>query len=52
LPELIIHERRKNAPDKSDPNPNRLPFNEIINISVAVVGVGARAEEHHDADDE
>jgi hypothetical protein len=52
LPEVIIHERRKNARDKSNPNPNRLAFNEKINVSMAVACVGARAEEHHDADDE
>jgi hypothetical protein len=52
LPELIVHERRKNARDKSNPNPNRLAFNEKINVAMAVACVGARAEEHHDADDE
>jgi hypothetical protein len=52
LPELIVHERRKNAPDKSDPNPNRLAFNEKINIPMAVACIGARAEEHHNANNE
>src|SRR5439155_8199033 len=44
LPEMIVHERCKNARHKSDPNPNRLAFNEKINVSMAVAGVGARAE--------
>jgi hypothetical protein len=52
LPELIIHERCENAPGKSDPNPNRLPFNEKINVAMAVACISARAKEHHDADDE
>jgi len=52
LPELIIHERRKNACDKSDPNPNRLASNEKINIAMAIACVGARAKKHHDANDE
>ena len=52
LPELIVHERRKNARNKSDPNPNRLTFNEKINVSMAVACVGARAKEHHDANDQ
>jgi hypothetical protein len=52
LPELIVHERRKSACDKSNPNPNRLAFNEKINVAMAVACVGTRAKEHHDAYDE
>src|SRR4029077_7142274 len=47
LPELIIHERRKNARGQSNPNPNRLTFNEKINVSMAIACIRARAEEHH-----
>jgi hypothetical protein len=52
LPELVIHERRKNARDKSNPDPNCLAFNKKINVSMAIACIGARAEEHHDADNE
>jgi hypothetical protein len=47
---LIIHERRKNACGKSNPDPNRLTFNEKIDVSMAIACVRARAKEHYDAD--
>jgi hypothetical protein len=52
LPELVIHERCNNARDQPNPDPNRLAFNEKIDVAMAVARVGARAEKHHDANDE
>src|SRR5437867_11538928 len=51
LPEMIVHQRSKNARDQSNPDPNRLAFDEEIDVSMAVARVCARAEKHHDPDD-
>ena len=36
LPEMVIHERADHAADESDPEPDRLTFDEIINVVVTV----------------
>ena len=49
---MIIDQRGKDADHESNPEPNRLPFDEKINVSMAVTRKRARAEKHDDADDE
>src|SRR2546421_8755624 len=52
LPEMVIEERSDRADRKSYPEPDGLTLNEKINVAVAVARECARAEKHHDPDDE
>ena len=47
---MIIDQRRNAAGDHSDPEPNRVPPEEIINVVMTVPGEGAGTEKNDDAD--
>src|ERR1700674_491129 len=52
LPEMIIEERAHGADRESHAQPDGLALDEKINVAVAIAGERARAEKHHDPDDE
>lgn len=52
LPEMIIKERAEGTDPESHAQPDDLAFNEKINVAVAVPRERARAEKHHDPDDQ
>ena len=52
LPEMVIHQGAHAAGNHSEPEPDRVPAKEIINIVVTVFGESAGAEENDDADRE
>ena len=52
LPEVVVDQRNEGADHKPNPEPNRLPLDEKINVSMAIKGKRTRAEKHDDADDE
>ena len=52
LPKVIVNERRKDADRKANSEPNRLPPNEKIDVSVTVPRKRTRAEEHDNSDNE
>ena len=52
LPKVIINHRGKDADCKPNPEPNRLPFDEKINVSMTVARKRARAKEHDNPDNE
>src|SRR5437660_6303078 len=52
LPEMVIEERSDRADREPHPEPDRLALNEKINVAMAVPRERARAEKHHDPDDE
>src|SRR6266566_1921953 len=52
LPEVIVGQRSKRADDKSNPEPKRLPFDEKINVAMAVARKRTRTKKHDDADGE
>ncbi len=49
LPEMVIDQGRGDAGDEPDPEPHRVPAQEIINVVVTVAREGAGAEEDDDA---
>ena len=49
---MIVEERSKGADREPDAEPDGLALNEKINVAVAVARECARAEKHHDPDDE
>jgi hypothetical protein len=52
LPKVVVDKRRQSAEKKTNPNPSRLPLYEKIDVSMTGARKRARAEKHHDADDE
>src|SRR5690348_7257143 len=52
LPKMVIDQCGENTEYQADTDPNRLTFDEEINVSMAVTGECACAEKHHDADDQ
>ena len=49
---MVVDQRNEDADHQSNPEPNRLPLDEKINVSMAIERKGARAEKHDDADNE
>jgi len=49
---VVVDQRNEDANYQSNPEPNRLPLDEKINISMTIARKGARAEQHDDTDDE
>ena len=52
LPEMVIDQRRDGAGDQTQPEPEGVPAEEIIDIVMAVFRKSAGAEKNHDADGE
>src|SRR5947209_2754104 len=52
LPKMVIEQRCRDANRQSNTEPNRLSFDEKINVAVRIPRKRARAEKHDDADDE
>jgi len=49
---VVINQRGKDADPKANPEPNCLPSDEKINISVTIARKRARAKEHDNPDNE
>ena len=50
LPEMVIDQRRDGAGDQTQPEPEGMPLEEIIDIALAVLRESAGAEKNDDAD--
>ena len=49
-PKVVIDEGGKDAGHQAHPEPERLAFNEKVNVVVTITRERARAEKHNDAD--
>jgi len=52
LPELVVDDRANHAGDDADAEPEGLAFQKVNGIAMAVLREGARAEKHHESEDD
>src|SRR5947207_9493513 len=52
LPKMVIDQRGGDADGQTNTEPDGLAFQEKQCVAVAIAGKSARAEKHHDADDQ
>ena len=52
IPEMVVNQRRRDRYRQSDSKPERLAFDEEINVTMSIARKRAGAEKHDDADDQ